>query len=240
MKNTFQTNMAPIVASLLALVILVLPVFAATGPAGTPPTGNVDANFNSVTAKKSEISGAAGHFENVSGGIGSGPSVDFGLPDFAIKSKGGTVDIAGQLEVTQNFPAPYAARFQGSLGGTPPEVIIANSSSAITTKGDISVSTGDINVLVGHIKAKGGIGSFYDGPVGTATCTDSILCLATSSCNGTDTIISCGSASSSGKTYINDQYKSTPGNTCAVESNGVSGLGSYTITSLPRCFNPNG
>ena len=112
-----------------ALLLLALPVFA--GPAGTPPGGNVDANFNTVTAGTTTtevganfkgakyglsaatgaLGTAAGHFESPSAGV------DLGSPNFAIDAIG-KVQIDGQVTTGAIIGGNSSVEIGGKFTGT--------------------------------------------------------------------------------------------------------------------------
>lgn len=235
---------------IFALILVALPVFA--GPAGAPPAGNVDASFNSVTAGGGAVGGSftglnygvSGQGRNKAGGrfeslTTPGNVVELGSADFAMEAKG-AVDVVGSVKVKQTFPAPYAATFQGSLGGTPPEVTIADSSNAISTKGNILVQSGDINVPDGKIRAKS-IGRFY-----TNKGADTVVGASayTSVYAGCDSFghkrISCGFTSTGSDTVQSDTGTSGADFSCSLYVKNLSTTSSSTVSALATCFDPNG
>ncbi len=90
----------------------------------------------------------------------------------------------------------------------------------------------------GHVKVNGSIGSYNIGTTGTGSCSGSgCHAFASSSCNAGDALVSCGFGGSGWSYTINDS--SSSGNTCSVDGTNNAAV-SWTLSSYPRCFDPNG
>ncbi len=170
MQNTFKTNVAPIISSLLALAILALPAFAATGPGATPPSGNVGANFNSIYAENSD--GKTGVTGVSTGGVSDGDGVrGIGGGDGIVDGAGG---IGGNFtgkrfgvrsRVNSSTVGVAAGHFENVASGYIVDVGLADlalqSQGPVTVKGKLTTE-GDSSFL-GYLSAQSKSGTLPAG-----------------------------------------------------------------------------